>query len=227
MRVKCNTCGSSNILIVCGSKKKGTFIIDPKNVNQSIIAKLKKDGLEDSMFECHGDCSDECSATIEVDKLRFSDSDSFLEYLIGGDSNGKSIETAIYQNDIAFVKSYMDSGGDVDALTKNGDHWPAGWTLLCLAIDCKSYEIAKMLISAGADVNKPIDISISRATPLHFISGNKYRSAEQIVIVDMLMDRGADPYAKDASGDTCLDYADMWSKKAMKMHIIKRYQERK
>lgn len=75
----------------------------------------------------------------------------------------------------------------------------AGWTPLHEACNHGHYNVAIMLVKAGADVNAK---AFEDTVPLHdaAIVGN-------IKLVKMLIERGADPMAKNRKGKTPCDVA--------------------
>ena len=62
--------------------------------------------------------------------------------------NNQDIFKYIYNDDVQSVKNYIDAGYDLNIKNING------YTALILATSNNKHEIVKLLLSAGADVNK-------------------------------------------------------------------------
>lgn len=244
MRFKCDNCGSSKLKIVVNTDKDN-YTIDPKKPNINNIQKILKQNIKYCFWDCHGDCEDETSASMTDNGKVYTDPIDVLEFLSNTIVNSStpstsstsstsstkkilsiSIDKAVKIGDIEIVKKYIDEKNDLDLYikdiegTKDKEYGTAGWTLLILALKEYQYDIAELLIKSGCDVNKPIEYSSSRATPLMITVGNKKRNSRQFEIVDLLMSKGANPYQKDVNGDDVFHYADIWSKKLLKNHIL-------
>jgi len=225
MKFKCDNCGSSKLKIVVITDKDN-YTIDPKAPNVNKLKTILKQNITNCFWECHGDCEDETSASMsEKDKVYTSPED-VLKFL-SGKKVDISIDKAVEIGDIEIVQKYINEKNDLDLYIKDipgaseyGIKMYKGWTLLLLALNEYRYDVAKLLIEAGCDVNKPIEYAISRSTPLMATVGNKKRDARQFEIVDLLMSKGANPYQKDASGHDVFYSADIWSKKLLKTHIL-------
>lgn len=94
----------------------------------------------------------------------------------------------------AFVQSYIQSGGDVDA--KN----PHGGTAIMFAARAGHVEIAQLLIDAGADLN----VHGNYAGTTALIWAAQYGPAE---IVRLFIQGKAEINAKNHDGNTALDFA--------------------
>lgn len=71
----------------------------------------------------------------------------------------------ISNNNISYIKSLIDSGVDINTQYK------FGWTALSIAIICGSYDIAGMLLDAGADVTVKDDVG---KTALFYAAGTPF-----------------------------------------------------
>jgi ankyrin repeat protein len=100
-----------------------------------------------------------------------------------------------YRRDIALL--LINKGSDVNAKYK------AGTYPLHIAVLKGQLEIAKLLLSKGAEINKNNDGD--EATPLHIAAQHN-----KIDIVNLLLANGADVHAKAAKGYTPLHVAAEW-----------------
>jgi ankyrin repeat protein len=80
-------------------------------------------------------------------------------------------------------------------------HSTVGWTALHIAAGYAPTETVALLISAGADVNRPGKLGL---TPLFFATQEPYSNAE------LLLGKGADIHARGKHGFTVLHYAAQW-----------------
>ena len=143
-------------------------------------------------------------------------------FTCGGRDEWPFLDQAITTSDVARVVALLDAGADPNARSgARGDHFPLQW-----AIECQHYgygpcagrrrEIVAALLAHGADPNarwclfesrqdigsKPGCTSATAMTPLHMSAAE-----DQVDVVRLLLDAGADPWAKDRSESTALDYA--------------------
>lgn len=225
MKFKCDNCGSSKLKIIVITDNDN-YTIDPKKPNTDKIKKILKQNITNCFWDCHGDCEDETSASMTENGKVYTDPEDVLEFL-SGKKVDVSIDKAVEIGDIEIVQKYIDEKNDLDLYIKDipgasdyGIKMHSGWTLLLLALNEYRYDVAKLLIEAGCDVNKPIEYSISRATPLMATVGNKKRDSRQFEIVDLLLANGANPYQKSADGKDVFYSADIWGKKLLKSHIL-------
>ena len=90
----------------------------------------------------------------------------------------------------------------------NAAYGALNWTPLMHAISMNQIESVKALLDSGADVNKTGDYETEprtkqlRVTPLMMAAGYGYTP-----IVELLLQRGADPAHADGDGNRALDYA--------------------
>ncbi len=86
-----------------------------------------------------------------------------------------------------------------------------GATALHRAVRARSPEAVRQLLKAGARVD--VQLSKSGSTPIHLAvqstgaSGTAGAVSEQLEIIALLLQRGADPAAKDARGRSAIDWA--------------------
>lgn len=104
--------------------------------------------------------------------------------------------TAMYVGDIDAVRRHMEGDLDIDARD------PDGTTLLTIASLLGHYELARLLIDAGADVNKTNYQDGS--TPLHAAA-----FLGRADVVALLLDHGAEPDAMSDDGGTPLGAAEL------------------
>ena len=77
-----------------------------------------------------------------------------------------------------------------------------GWTLLIMAAFAHSYNITKLLIQMGADVNA----TNNKGTTVLMYAKTKVKENNNFSFLDFLIDNGADVTAKDLAGKNVLDY---------------------
>ncbi len=75
----------------------------------------------------------------------------------------------------------------------------AGWTGLMLAVDLGDLERTKLLLSHKADPNVLSD-DLNRNTALHMLCSKSFMNDNNIKIMKLLLDYGADIHAKDVYG---------------------------
>ncbi|HOW25746.1 MAG TPA: ankyrin repeat domain-containing protein [Bacteroidales bacterium] len=106
----------------------------------------------------------------------------------------KSLFKAIRDGDTTAVKSMISTGLDINGYYgKNANR-----TLLNTAIDAEKYEMVRLLVRHGADIEKPSD----DITPLMEAAINN-----NLLISRYLLDRGASVDPVDRMGNTALFYA--------------------
>ena len=89
----------------------------------------------------------------------------------------------------SIVETLLRAGGDVDIRNKSDNTGHMGETALHCAAFWGRYEIAKLLIDHGADVNALTD---RRSTPLH--DAARMSNAK---LARLLLEKGAKPNARD------------------------------
>ena len=87
------------------------------------------------------------------------------------ESNSKSIYEIIEAGDIAGVRDFIASGADVNQVDKKSD-----WTPLEIAAEKGKLEIAKILIEAGAIVDKKL------LNPLELAASNGFTEIVSLLI---------------------------------------------
>lgn len=120
----------------------------------------------------------------------------------------------------ASIRVLAEAGADLDRLHKYklefypSRHGPMRWTALHLATRTGLTEGVKALVDAGADLNAKgtygiLDVSV---TPLHYAAfAIQVDNRTQADAIRILLDAGADPFAKNDAGETPLDRATMAS----------------
>ena len=157
---------------------------------KKVVAVLRKHGAELDVFSAVaiGDFQ-------SLEKLLDEAPDASNAYF-----NGYSaLHMAIKMNQAKAVRMLLDAGCDVDIRNKSeSTGWKGGTPLLCVAF-WGHEEIAKLLISEGADVNAT---SEKQVTPLH--EAVRLGNAG---IAKLLLENGAKKQARDHEGKTPLDWA--------------------
>ena len=106
--------------------------------------------------------------------------------------NNKYIFYYIVNNDIQSVKNYIDSGYDLNIQY-------IGYTPLIYAVHCNKIEFVKLLLNAGADIDKKNDNGNTALISAAY-NGN-------IEIVELLLNAGAYINKQNNVGDTALIFA--------------------
>jgi ankyrin repeat protein len=96
------------------------------------------------------------------------------------------------------VAMLLEAGGDVDIRNKSDHTGTVGETALHCAAFWGRYDIAKLLLDSGADVNA---LTERQSTPLH----NAARM-NNVRLARLLLENEANPSAKDKDGKTPLDW---------------------
>ncbi len=114
-----------------------------------------------------------------------------------------SLIVAAREGDGPAIREIVKRGCD-----PNAAYGALNWTPLMHAISRNQIESVKALLDSGADVNRTGDYETEprtkqlRVTPLMMASGYGYTP-----IVELLLQRGADPAPADSDGNRALDYA--------------------
>jgi hypothetical protein len=99
---------------------------------------------------------------------------------------------AAHAGSITRVRQFLDLGADVNARTRDG------WSVLLAAVE-HDLELVRELIRRGADLNVASDHGY---TPLMRAAGKGRED-----VVTLLLEEGADPFAKDVNGMTAYQLA--------------------
>lgn len=114
-----------------------------------------------------------------------------------------SLIVAAREGDGPAIREIVKRGCD-----PNAAYGALNWTPLMHAVSTNQIESVKALLDSGADVNKTGDDETEprtkqlRVTPLMMAAGYGYTP-----IVELLLQRGADPAPADGDGNRALDYA--------------------
>lgn len=119
-----------------------------------------------------------------------------------------NLQEAVEAKDVERVKNLLASGADPSGT----DEW--GGPLLIRAIFWGQTEIAKLLISSGANINAKKTRS-DNSTPLHWAAGDGV-CAPDLEIATLLLAEGAAVDAKTKVGNTPL----MWAAKCKKESAV-------
>jgi hypothetical protein len=98
------------------------------------------------------------------------------------------------------VRLLVEKGANLEAKTNRGQ------TALSLAARAGRVEVVRYLIDKGAEIGSEDN---ARRTPLMLAAKNRYGDGD---VMQLLLERGADPEAKDNTGCTAWDYIPMWSR---------------
>ena len=139
-----------------------------------------------------------------VDRLRFAGNNAaerarIVHYLrtrpgakLDSTQDWTALQWAVLENDVEEVKRLLQAGDDVSATE------PQNVPPLLLACEASADAVAEVLLDRRADVNVKNRSFLS--TLLHIAA-----LRDNLAIVQLLVKRGADPYAKDGKGRTSVD----------------------
>lgn len=97
---------------------------------------------------------------------------------------------AASEGNVSAINRLLKNGANINETTNKG--WQA--TPLIWALYSQKYEVAKLLIENGADINKPDNYG---RTPLIYATDNEY-----LELIKLMIQKGADVNAKAADGYT-------------------------
>ena len=109
-----------------------------------------------------------------------------------------ALHFAVGMNYKTIVEALLSAGGEVDIRNKSDNAGYVDETALHCAAFWGRYEIAKLLIDAGADVNALTD---RKSTPLHDAA-----RMTNTKLARLLLEKGAKPDARDKDNQTPLDW---------------------
>lgn len=104
--------------------------------------------------------------------------------------------TACAEGDLEQAQQLFPQVESVDVKTEQG------WTGLTMACHGEHQELAKWLISQGADVNA----TNPKGTTVFMYAKTPVVNSGDFAFLDYLIGQGADPHAKDCFDKTALDY---------------------
>jgi ankyrin repeat protein len=112
---------------------------------------------------------------------------------------------AVERQDISLTRHLVDLGADIEwsiLWNKRGQNGKKR-TILCTAVRTKNRHIVKVLLDAGADINRPASSRYGRTALQDAVEDGSFQ------IVDILLDAGADPNqcAAEFWGGTALQFA--------------------
>lgn len=105
------------------------------------------------------------------------------------------IHDAAFNGNVSVVRTYLECGGDVNAVTDHGS------SLLHHASEGGSEHVVRLLLEHSVDVDMVHEAT--SLTALHYAAG----FAKNSTIVALLMKHGANPNAQDQRGYTPLHFA--------------------
>lgn len=106
---------------------------------------------------------------------------------------------AVSVGDLEMVSVLVELGANVNFEGENN------WTALHYACAYGGCKIIKVLLKAGANINA---INTNGNTPLHMVI--RCYTGVSIQLVELLLNKGADPHFKNHEGKTALDVADIY-----------------
>lgn len=141
-----------------------------------------------------------------------------LSFMIGCSRSDSSV--ANNHKQLNTFRNYVrnDKLIEVNRLIKSGyDVNSLGYGKENALFDARSYEMHKLLLENGIDVNNKSNPEVERRTPLHLAAMIGSISPE---VVKLLLDYGADPTIEDVHGKTALDYALEYDESGKKIKIL-------
>lgn len=122
-----------------------------------------------------------------------------------------SLHQKALKGHIDVIVRWLDKGGDPDVRATNGQ------TLLHAAVHGGQFEIVRLLVAHGADVN-----ACSNETPYHTYPSQTAAYEGRLEILDELVTRGADPTIQTENGCTLLHLALLNAHLAVMQYLLDR-----
>jgi ankyrin repeat protein len=120
---------------------------------------------------------------------------------VRGDENRTSLLVACVDGILAIVQWLLNHGADVNAQSNT----PC--TPINSAVGWGHLQVARMLIEFNADID--VWTSFGRG-PLHLAAGG-HDTSDRVGIMQLLLDHGANPNARDNDGRTPLHHSSRWN----------------
>ena len=121
---------------------------------------------------------------------------------VRGYSNCTSLHAACFIGDLDVIQWLLNHGADVNALSNQP------WAPIDMAICGGHLQAVRMLIGYKANINVSIQFG---EVPLHLAAKRGYIK-DQVGIMQLLLDHGANPNARDDDGSTPLHHCSWWHK---------------
>jgi hypothetical protein len=121
----------------------------------------------------------------------------YLRQNTGSPKANRALLDAAIEGKIEIVKQSLEAGANIDVQNVRGSE---SWTPLFGAVAYSHKEIAELLITEGADVNRKCEDFM---TPLHVLVDGGQKE-----MIELLISNGADVNARDMRGRTPLDSAE-------------------
>ena len=113
-------------------------------------------------------------------------------------ASDSSFRDSVRNGRVALVQRHLNDGYDIHRLGMGGEN--------ALQEGVLHYEVAKLLIDKGIEVNQQHKFDGSTPLIVSCIAANV-----EVRTVGLLLDSGADPLLKDTRGKSALDYADEYT----------------
>jgi len=124
-----------------------------------------------------------------------------------GCSSHKPLHSACNNQALDTVQWLFNHGADVNV--QNSSLWAS----LHYATDYGRFQTCQMLIEHNADIDIRTDLGMS---PLHLAASSWVKGDHHIDVMQLLLDRGANPNARDNDDSTPLHHSSWWEKRSFK-----------